>query len=33
MTPTLLAQLSDPHIQVGRGDRRSAEAMAAAVAR
>ena len=21
MTPTLLAQISDPHIQVGRGDR------------
>jgi 3',5'-cyclic-AMP phosphodiesterase len=32
VTPTLLAQLSDPHIDVGPGDRGSAEALAAAVA-
>lgn len=32
MTPPLLAQLSDPHIEVGPGDRGSAEALAAAVA-
>jgi Icc protein len=32
VTPPLLAQLSDPHIEVGPGDRGSAEALAAAVA-
>jgi 3',5'-cyclic-AMP phosphodiesterase len=32
VTPPLLAQLSDPHIEVGAGDRGSAEALAAAVA-
>jgi Icc protein len=32
VTPALLAQLSDPHIDVGPGDRGSAEALAAAVA-
>lgn len=32
MTPPLLAQLSDPHIEVGPGDCGSAEALAAAVA-
>jgi Icc protein len=32
VTPSLLAQLSDPHIEVGSGDRGSAEALAAAVA-
>jgi 3',5'-cyclic-AMP phosphodiesterase len=31
--PSLLAQLSDPHLDVGPGDRGSAEALAAAVAR
>jgi 3',5'-cyclic-AMP phosphodiesterase len=30
--PSLLAQLSDPHLDVGAGDRGSAEALAAAVA-
>jgi 3',5'-cyclic-AMP phosphodiesterase len=32
VTPPLLAQLSDPHIEVGPGDCGSAEALAAAVA-
>jgi Icc protein len=32
VTPPLLAQLSDPHIEIGPGDRGSAEALAAAVA-
>ncbi len=32
MTPSLLAQLSDPHLDVGPGDRGSAQALAAAVA-
>jgi 3',5'-cyclic-AMP phosphodiesterase len=32
VTPTLLAQLSDPHLDVGPGDRGSAQALAAAVA-
>lgn len=30
-SPTLLAQLSDPHLRVGRGDREPAAALAAAV--
>jgi 3',5'-cyclic-AMP phosphodiesterase len=33
MTPTLLAQLSDPHIRVGPDDQSSAAALAAAVER
>jgi 3',5'-cyclic AMP phosphodiesterase CpdA len=33
VTPSLLAQLSDPHLDVGPGDRGSAQALAAAVAR
>jgi Icc protein len=32
VTPSLLAQLSDPHLDVGPGDRGSAQALAAAVA-